>query len=236
MDMDRILARIVGRIRLLRIDSQKRLLITRVKNENMTYLEYAALVDLCRSIEKIESKQLEGIFIEAGCALGGSTIVIGAWKDKSRLLRVYDAFGMIPSPSSEDGQDAWNRYAVIKSGRAKGLGDGVYYGYKENLLDEVRNNLNRFGVHENIELIKGFYQDTLHIDQPVAFAHIDCDWYDSVWTCLKEVVPQLVPQGEMIIDDYFRWSGCRSAVDHFFEGIRGRFIFERKCCLHITKK
>ena len=45
---------------------------------------------------------MPGIFVEAGCALGGSTIVIAHAKEQERPLRVYDVFDMIPPPTAED--------------------------------------------------------------------------------------------------------------------------------------
>ncbi len=59
------------------------------------------------------------------------------------------------------------------------------------------------------------FQDTITGDEPVALAHIDGDWYESVRTCLERIGPRLSPGGVMVIDDYFYWSGCRTAVDEF---------------------
>jgi len=64
-----------------------------------------------------------------------------------------------------------------------------------------------------VEFIKGLYEDTLMVDEPVAFAHIDCDWYDSVKLCIDRLADRMSPGGIMLFDDYNSFSGCRKAVD-----------------------
>jgi len=59
-------------------------------------------------------------------------------------------------------------------------------------------------------------QDTLRVDEPVAFAHVDVDWYEPVKTCLERIVPRLSRGGALVLDDYNDWSGCRKATDEYF--------------------
>lgn len=89
---------------------------------------------------------------------------------------------------------------------------------------------------ENVELIKGLFEDTMAIDTPVALAHIDCDWYDSVMTCLQRIVGHLVPGGRLVIDDYDHWSGCKTAIDEFFADRHDEFEFQHFNRLHIVKR
>jgi hypothetical protein len=118
------------------------------------------------------------------------------------------------------------RYKIIRDGKSKGLGSNKYYGYEKNLYEIVQNNLKRFGVKEkehNVKLVKGLLQKTMKINQPVAFAHIDVDWYDPVKVSLERIIPQLVVGGSVILDDYNDWSGCRKATDEYFEEITNNF-------------
>jgi hypothetical protein len=78
--------------------------IARVRRERLTYVETDALADIARAVADLEKRALPGMLIEAGCALGGSAIVNAQAKARSRLLTVYDVFGMIPSLSENDGQ------------------------------------------------------------------------------------------------------------------------------------
>jgi Macrocin-O-methyltransferase (TylF) len=70
----------------------------------------------------------------------------------------------------------------------------------------------------NVWLIQGMVQDTLTLDEPVSLAHIDVDWHELVWTCLTRLEPRLSAGGSLVVDDYHAWSGCRRAVDDYFQG------------------
>ena len=211
-----------------------------VREKRLTYLSAGALWDLAEAALRVERKGLPGTIVEAGCALGGSALVLARSKSAERPLLVFDAFGMIPPPSAEDGPDVWKRYETIAAGRAEGIGGDSYYGYQENLLRKVEDTFAEFGlpVRENgVRLVKGLYRDTLRLTDPVALAHVDCDWYESVLDCLREIEPRLVPGGTLVVDDYDSWSGCRKAVDEYFSGPRGAgYRFVRRNRLHIVRE
>lgn len=215
-------------------------IVKKVLKASLSYLDKEALNDLYSEIKYIEGFDKRGILIEAGCALGGSAIVMASAKAKSRPFYVYDVFGMIPPPSSRDGEDVHERYGIIRDGKSEGIGGRKYYGYEQNLLEIVRANFQRYGFPcgiNNVFLIKGLFQDTLKIDgTSVALAHIDGDWFESVVTCLERITPVLAPGGVMIIDDYYHWSGCRKAVDEYFSERRDDFDFIQKSRLHIRRK
>lgn len=215
--------------------------IRRVRAERLTYLGADSLQELAEAV--IESTDLPGTIVEAGTALGGSGIVLAAAKEQQRPMRLYDVFGMIPPPSDRDGGDVHARYEAIAAGASKGIDGDTYYGYHEELLGEVRANFARLGFapeHHNIEFIEGYYQDTMRggIDLPVAIAHIDCDWYESVMTCLEALTPSLVVGGRLVFDDYGTWSGCTLAVDEFFARPENADQFEwlqNRTRLHIRR-
>jgi hypothetical protein len=200
--------------------------IRQLKEDGLTYLTEQALAEIKKTVRSLEANNVEGIFIETGCALGGSAILISLNKNPERPFFVYDVFGMIPPPSDSDGDDVKKRYEIISSGRSSGINNKTYYGYVDDLKSAVVNNFNNYGVEldrNNIHLVQGLYQDTLKIDQKVAFAHIDCDWYESVMTCLTQIVPHLSTGGKIIIDDYYDWSGCRTATDEYFKDKQTEF-------------
>jgi asparagine synthase (glutamine-hydrolysing) len=218
-------------------DQDIRTLIEKV-NSSWSYLGIDALYDLANTMNFIEDSGLEGDIIETGCALGGSAIVIASVKSSRRLFKVYDVFGMIPAPSNEDGSYAKDRYAIIKSGQSDGLNGEKYYGYEEDLLQKVKNNFAEVGYNiekNNIKLIKGLYEETLRVNSPVAFVHIDCDWYDSVKFCLTMIVPHLVVGGVLVIDDYHYYDGCKKAVDEYFASQQDKFSFVNRSRLHIVR-
>lgn len=211
------------------VPGQTRELIRRIRARNLTYLSERKLTKLARLALSNERRAVPGIVIEAGCALGGSAVLLAAAKSPFRHLKIFDVFGMIPPPSDQDGDDVKNRYDQILNGISTGIGGEKYYGYREDLYDTVKQNLGSFGFSpegSQIELVKGLIQDTLTVDEPVALAHIDVDWYQSVMVCLERIVPRLSNGGAVVIDDYFDWSGCRQAVDDYFAGLPPVFQFD----------
>lgn len=213
--------------------------IRRVRKQKLTYLPVGALNDLFEAAKAVEREQRPGLLIEAGCALGGSAIVLAKAKARERRFMVHDVFGMIPPPTEADGPDVHERYATIKAGQAKGLSGEAYYGYEADLLARVSKTFDAFGMppaEHHVELVKGLFQDTIVGDEPVALAHIDGDWHDSVMTCLERIGPRLSPGGVMVIDDYFKWSGCRTAVDEFLAAHPDDYATVRKTRLHLVRR
>lgn len=218
-----------------RLPPQVERTIARVRAEHLTYLKPGNLRELASCVCAVENAGLRGLLIEAGTARGGSAIVMATAKSVERPLKVYDVFGMIPPPTDQDGPDVHERYAKISAGEARGVGGETYYGYRDDLYHEVTDSFERHGVpaaEHNVELIRGLFQDTIELDEPVALAHLDGDWYDSTMTCLTRIAPLLVPGGRIVLDDYYAWSGCRAAVDEYFAG-RDEYRFERRARLHV---
>jgi asparagine synthase (glutamine-hydrolysing) len=213
------------------------LLVARVERRHLTYLDISALLDLRDRAREAERDRRPGAFVEAGCALGGSAIVLAASKAAWRPLDVYDVFGMIPPPGEQDGADVLERYEEIKAGRATGIQDDPYYGYATGLLSKVEANFRDLGLDlaaSHVQLVQGLFQETLHPSGPIALAHIDGDWYESVAVCLERIWPRLSPGGVIVIDDYDDWSGCRRAVDDFLQ-VTPDVHTERRFHLHLVK-
>jgi Macrocin-O-methyltransferase (TylF) len=207
--------------------------IARVRREHLTYLKD----DNLRELAAMVADAVPGVVVEAGTALGGSAIVMAAAKAPERPMKVYDVFGTIPPPGERDGPDVHRRYATIAAGDARGVGGDTYYGYRDDLYREVSDSFDRLGVppaEHNIELIQGLFEDTIALDEPVAVAHLDGDWYESTMTCLTRIAPLLPPGGRIVLDDYHAWSGCRAAVDEYFAG-RDGYRFEHRTRLHVVR-
>lgn len=156
---------------------QKRIEIKTLSDElrsrNLTYCGYDKLAILHDCIADVEEKKLAGRFIEAGVALGGSAIFICHYKSQTRPLDLYDVYDQIPAPGPEDGIDAHDRYAEIEAGQSQGLGEDKYYGYLGDTTQLVVGNLKAFGftvTEHNIHLLKGLFQDTMNLTEPVALA------------------------------------------------------------------
>ena len=211
--------------------------IAQARSEHLTYLKEHNLRELASIVVALDRDERPGLIVEAGTARGGSAIVLAAAKAPARPMKVYDVFGMIPPPGERDGDDVHQRYETIAGGQAKGVGGDTYYGYRDDLYREVTDSFARLGVpvdEHNVELVRGLFEDTIELDEPVAFAHLDGDWYESTMTCLERIAPLLVPGGRIVLDDYGKWSGCRTAVDEYFSGREG-FRLEQRAKLHVVR-
>jgi O-methyltransferase len=214
---------LVGRLLALAADRRICKLARDVVEARLTYLSLAKFYRIEKYVRRVISKNVEGDILEFGVALGGSAIVLASEASKAgRKFYGFDVFGMIPEPTSEkDDEKSKARYRVIASGQSEGIAGDAYYGYRENLLDEVKRSFARYGLPidgHSRSLCKGLFRDTLpRHSGKVAFAHVDCDWYDPVKLCLEEISKRMSKGGVIILDDYYDYGGARAATDEFLK-------------------
>jgi O-methyltransferase len=189
-----------------------------VRREGLTYLSSEKLRRLEQALASTSG--VPGDYAEFGVALGGSAILIAS-AAAGRRFHGFDVFGMIPPPTSDkDDRRSKERYETIEAGASEGIGGELYYGYREDLLAEVAASFARRGLtvgEGGVWLHKGLFEETWPVAgvERLAFAHIDCDWYDPVAYCLAAVDAAIAPGGAILIDDYHDYGGCRTAVDEF---------------------
>ncbi len=190
-----------------------------LRSNALTYCARPGKLEVVHEAAKrVEAGNVPGIFLEAGVAMGGSAIVIAKTKSPGRELRLYDVFEMLPPPGANDDARSHEVYRNFLAGSVSGPVDRTYVEHATDLLAFTRDNMRRTGVDpdaENIRFVKGLYEETLKVDEPVAFAHIDCDWYDSVKLCIDRLADRMSVGGIMLFDDYNSFQGCRKAVDEW---------------------
>lgn len=199
-----------------------RALIDDIRAKKLTYVSRHKMKRCAFALDLVRRTGIAGDIVEAGVALGGTAILLAKLRPPGRRLVLYDVFGMIPPPGPQDEADAHRRYEAIRSGQAAGIGGDAYYGYRDDLMDAVIANLRTYGIEpqrDAVELVPGPFEQAMIVERPVAFAHIDCDWYNSVLTCIERILPRLSTGGVMVFDDYSSYAGCRKAVD---ERLRSR--------------
>ena len=215
-----------------KLQRHERELIDLIRGKNLTYCGKPKLENIAEAIRLVRNDAVPGSFLEAGVALGGSAAAIARLKPADRELHLYDVFAMIPPPGERDGSDAHARYSEIRSGQSPGLGGNTYYGYVDGLLEVVKRNLVELSVEPETDAVRfhpGLFQDTLYPEGPIAFAHIDADWHDSVLICLQRITPFMSPGGIIVFDDYSSYSGCKTAVDEFLsEHHEYKVLFHRR--------
>lgn len=77
-------------LKLLSVVDPGRARLLRLRLDHLTYLSLKDLTNLQAAVRDVERNNIEGVFIEAGCALGGSAIAISTAKDPQREFFVYD--------------------------------------------------------------------------------------------------------------------------------------------------
>jgi len=132
-----------------------------------------------------------GVVLEAGCFKGSSTAKFSlAAALAGRRLVVVDSFEGIPANRENHGKNIFGGEAVFD--------EGDYCG----TLDEVKNNVRRYGDISVCSFIKGWLEDTLpNFRDPVAAAYIDVDLASSTRTCLKYLYPIVQNGGVLFSQD-----------------------------------
>jgi O-methyltransferase len=132
-----------------------------------------------------------GCLVEAGCYKGGSAAKISlAARLLGRRLVVFDSFEGLPKHRDSPVRNIFGEVVRFPSG-----------GYRGD-LEEVKENIRRFGAIEVCEFRKGWFDKTLpKFREPVAVLFLDVDLAGSTRTALKYLYPRLVPQGVMFSHD-----------------------------------
>lgn len=137
--------------------------------------------------------EVEGVVVECGCWLGGSTANLSLVCDiVGRDLIVYDSFEGLPPPKEND------QFARTE---ATGMLKGE--------LAVVRDNVARFGAVDRCKFRKGWFSDALPSHQePVVLAFLDVDWQASLDDCITNLWPHLIDTGYVFIDEFLLTDYC----------------------------
>lgn len=173
--------------------------------EPHTMLGVRRLANIYRSVCEVARLGVPGNVVECGVARGGSALLMClALRDagSNKKVTLFDTFEGMPEPAPGDSDF---EKAKLFTGMCRGS------------LEDVTELLRRHGESERVSMIKGLYDDTLPRAQraPIAFLHLDCDWYESIKLCLDTFFDQVSAGGIIQIDDYYAWAGCRRATDEF---------------------
>lgn len=153
--------------------------------------------------DEVRRRGVPGDVVECGVYRGGSAAAIGErlLPGSSRRMWLFDVFTGMPPPGPQDPREAWTDVGKFVSSEAI-----------------VRGTLEAAGVPaDSVRIVPGRFEDTLPGFEvpPLAFLHVDCDWYEPVKLCLQTFFEAVRPGGLLVFDDYGYWSGCRRAVDEF---------------------
>ncbi len=158
--------------------------------------------------------RLQGDLVECGVAKGGTAVFLGRLANAAgRKVYALDSFAGLPEPDPERDNIYFRR------------GDYAPRPDRGNLLERFHGVLADEGLHGVVEVLPGFFDDTLATlpEAPLAFVHVDADLYDSVSVSLEALWPRIVRGGILAIDDFFHHAqGPARAAGDFFRrlGVR----------------
>ena len=158
--------------------------------------------------------------IECGCWRGGMSAALVEIGGPDRDYYFFDSFEGLPPAKDIDGPAAL-AYQADKTSPS-------YHNNCTASLEEFRATM--ASLDARIYPVKGFFDKTFpSFDPPsVAVLRLDADWYDSTMLCLRKFWDHMVPNGLILIDDYYTWDGCSRAVHDF--------LSERKAPERISQK
>jgi O-methyltransferase len=166
------------------------------------------LDDLQACVEAVVADGVEGDVIEAGAWRGGASILARATLDSlgadERTVWVADSFQGLPPPET----------GVFPDDRQLDLSQVEFLAVP---ADEVRGYFERFGCAQGVELVEGFFDETLPTlrERRWSVIRLDGDTYEATWVGLESLYPGLSAGGYLIIDDYALIKECRWAVDDY---------------------
>lgn len=143
----------------------------------LEHLEMAsALLQVPRSVQ--------GDVIECGCYKGGSSVNLSlVCAMVGRRLVICDSFEGLPEPAEYD-----KFHFVVHTGHTNWYVKGRF----AVRLEEVRQNLARYGRLDVCDFVVGYFQQTLHsLDRTWVLGFLDVDLVDSLKPCLTALWPRL---------------------------------------------
>jgi O-methyltransferase len=170
----------------------------------LTMVGLGRLDDLQACVEGVVAGGVEGDVIEAGAWRGGASILMRATLDclgDERAVWVADSFEGFPGDGGpDDGAPDLRAFAFLSAP-----------------LEEVRASFARLGLEEGVRFVPGFFQATLPglAERDWALVRLDADSYEATRLALACLYPGLAVGGQLIVDDYGSFAGCRRAVDDF---------------------
>jgi O-methyltransferase len=154
----------------------------------------------------LQCQELPGAFVECGVARGGCLALLALLAGPDRTVWGFDSFEGLPDLTPED-----EGHGVEWVGFQAAGPEGE---------KAVIHTFEKLGIPmDDVRVIAGWFQDTLprFVDEvgAIALLRLDADFYKSTRFVLDILYDSVVPGGAIIIDDYFTFPGCRTAVDEF---------------------
>ncbi len=152
------------------------------------------------------SLAIDGAVVEFGCYVGTTSLYIRRVLDyynDNREFHVYDSFEGLPEKSNQDLSPAGEQFKAgeLAAGKKRFIGE-----FKKARL-----------VLPHIH--KGWFDQIPDgaVPEPIAFAYLDGDYYESIKSSLRLIEPKLAKGATIVVDDYANEAlpGGAKAVDEW---------------------
>lgn len=188
--------------------------------------QFIANIDVI--VQHLSNPALDGgAIVECGTWRGGMSATMVELGGSERHYYFFDSFEGLPPAQEKDGQFA--RTYQQEPG---------YHNCKASIEEFSETVSKANGSARHIHVFKGWFDKTFPqiTPPPLAALRLDADWYDSTMLCLEKFWGSLLPEGLLLIDDYYVWEGCRRAVHDFLSKHRlAEPIFQGHGFAYITK-
>jgi O-methyltransferase len=193
------------------IKNYYKLFIEKILSSRFTLVSKERLQNLYNQCKKFNNTTYS--FVECGVAKGGCLAMMKLVSGKNNKIYGFDSFEGMPDITSQDLSN-YNKSCPLPF-----VGDNISGG-----IENVYNTFNNLNLDmNNVKLIKGFFNDTLEIQEnidnmgEIAILRLDGDWYESTKICLEKLYDKVIDGGVIIIDDYGHFIGAKNATDEFRE-------------------
>lgn len=150
-----------------------------------------------------------GCYVECGTWRGGVPFAVMQLETTLREFHFFDSFEGLPRATEKDGAIAATDQAAGRLWHDNNTADAA----------EFASNVERFRRPEHsVSITKGWFQDTLPkfpTGKSISVLRLDGDWYESTMCILRNLFDRVIPEGLVIIDDYYDWEGCARAVHEY---------------------
>ena len=193
---------------------------TLLRAQPYTMLSPNKLFVLIDAVRYVHRYAITGTVVECGVWRGGAMMAAALTFKQlgvaDRTFYLYDTFTGMTKPTDKDkpiygGADPQEKFYLTQTGADSSdwcLAD----------LEEVGQTLADTGYdRQRFVTVQGKVEDTIPGTLPdeIAILHLDTDWYESTMHEMVHLFPRLVPNGVLIVDDYYHWSGVREAIDRY---------------------
>jgi len=210
------------------LDSREQAVVAAV--QGFTMLSPARIIGFRDAVLYVERRGIPGAIVECGVWRGGAMMAAALTALEagpgSRDLYLFDTFEGMPPPADVDRDPAGVRAEDLLAHADRET--SWLWAYAS--LDDVRANMGTTGYPPHrLHYVKGRVEDTVPREAPgeIAVLRLDTDWYESTKHELLHLMPRLVPNGVLIIDDFGDWAGSRKAVEEFLSTTDRPILFGR---------